>query len=94
MSQNRHSYTTPLDDCEVNEAMEVPDRFLFDTGKVFSALRQIKTSKSSGPDNFPNKLLKIFAFELAPVIADIYNATMLQGKFPQQLKACLRRTRA
>ena len=80
------SHFQPLDDCEVNEEMEVPDRFLVDTGKVFSALRHIKTSKSSGPDNFPNKLLKIFAFELAPVIADIYNATMLQGKFPQQLK--------
>ena len=75
-----------LDDCQVNEAMEVPDRFLVDTGKVFSALRQIKTSKSPGPENFPNKRLRICAFELAPVIVDIYNATVLQGKFPQQLK--------
>ena len=55
--------------------MEVPDRFLVDTGKVFSALRQIKTSKSSDPDNFPNKLLKIFAFELDQLLLIF---TMLQ----------------
>ena len=79
----------PLDGCEEREQIEVPDRFLVDTGKVFSALRHIKTNKSPGPDNFPNKLLKLFAFELAPVITDIYNATMLQGNFPQQLKRAL-----
>ena len=54
----------PLDDDQVSEPMKVPDRFLVDTLKVFSALRHIKTSKSPGPDNFSNKPLKIFAFEL------------------------------
>ena len=73
----------PLDDGKVSEPMEVPDRFLVDTGKVFSASRHVKTT---GPDNFPNKLLKIFEFELAPVITDICNATMLQRNFPRQLK--------
>ena len=79
----------PLDDGEVSEPMEVLDRFLVDIGNVSSALRLIKTTKSPGPDNFCNKLLKIFAFELAPVITDIYNATMLQGNFPQQVKRAL-----
>ena len=47
------------------------------------------SNQQPGPDNFRNKLLKIFAFELAPIITDIYNVSMLQGKFPQQLKRAL-----
>ncbi|CAB4038353.1 RNA-directed DNA polymerase from mobile element jockey, partial [Paramuricea clavata] len=69
--------------------MEVPDHFLVDTGKVYSTLRHIKdfkVTKSPGPYNIPNKILKTFAFELAPVVTDIYNASMVQGNFPQQLK--------
>ena len=34
----------------------------------------------------PNKILKVFAFEFAPVITDIYNTSMLEGVFPAQLK--------
>ena len=59
---------------------------LVDTGKVYSTLRHIKVTKSPGPDNIPNKILKTFAFELAPVVTDMYNASMVQGNFPQQLK--------
>ena len=34
----------------------------------------------------PNKIPKTFAFEFAPVIADIFNTSMKQGIFPDQLK--------
>ena len=34
----------------------------------------------------PNKILKTFAFELAPNITDIYNSSMIQGVFPSGLK--------
>jgi hypothetical protein len=61
---------------------------LVDTGKVYSTLRHIKVTKSPGPDNIPNKILKTFAFELAHV-TDIYNASMAQGNFKQKIKACL-----
>jgi hypothetical protein len=49
-------------------------------------LRKIKTTKSPGPDMFPNKILKTFAFELAPVISDIFNSSMTQATFPKALK--------
>ncbi|CAB4013642.1 Hypothetical predicted protein [Paramuricea clavata] len=49
-------------------------------------LSKIKTTKSPGPDMFPNKILKTFAFELAPVISDIFNSSMTQGTFPKALK--------
>jgi hypothetical protein len=55
-------------------------------GQVYSALQRIKTTKSQGPDGIPNKVLKTFAFELAPVLSDIYNSSMLQGTFPEKLK--------
>ena len=45
----------------------------------------IKTNKSPGPDLIPNKILKMFAFELAPVIADVYNSSLSQGVVPSQL---------
>ncbi|CAB4001415.1 Hypothetical predicted protein [Paramuricea clavata] len=49
-------------------------------------LSKIKTTKSPGPDMFPNKILKTFAFELAAVISDIFNSSMTQGTFPKALK--------
>ena len=76
----------PLVCCQQIEGIEVPDDFLVNPGQVYSALRCIKIAKSPGPDDIPNKLLKTFAFELAPVISDIYNASMLQGTFPSKLK--------
>ncbi len=64
----------------------MPYNLLVSIGQVYSALRHIKTSKSPGPDNIPNKRLNMFAFELAPVIRDIYNTSMRQGIFPSKLK--------
>jgi hypothetical protein len=78
------SHFQPLDHNDTGELMEVPDRFLVDTGKVYSTLRHIKVTKSPGPDNIPNKILKTFVFELAHVVTDIHNASMVQGNFPQQ----------
>lgn len=32
-----------------------------------------------GPDGIPNIVLKEFAFELAPLIADMYNTSLCEG---------------
>ena len=42
--------------------------------------------KTPGPDTIPNIVLKMFAFELAPVIADIYNTSLFEGYLPPLLK--------
>ena len=76
----------PLARCHQIEETEVPDYVMVNPGQVYSALRRIKTTKSQGPDGIPNKVLKTFAFELAPVLSDIYNSSMLQGTFPEKLK--------
>ena len=67
-------------------SLEVPSEYLVNTQQVYRRLREIKTTKSPGPDMLPNKILKIFACELAPIIADIYNSSMMQGVFPKALK--------
>jgi hypothetical protein len=46
----------------------VPEDSLVTQREVYHALSSINISKAVGPDNIPNKLLKDFAFELAPVI--------------------------
>ena len=59
---------------------------LVDTHMVYKALRGIKSNKSGGPDPIPGKVWKEFAFELSPVITNIYNASMVQGYVPVFLK--------
>ena len=74
-----HFDPLPLDDNMAS--LEVPSEYLVNTQQVYKKLREIKTAKSPGPVMLPNKILKIFACELAPIIADIYNSSMMQGVF-------------
>ena len=80
------SHFSPLEPDDIDTQLSVPPSFLVNIGQVYHALHNIKTNKSPGPDLIPNKILKMFAFELAPVIADVYNSSLLQGVFPHQLK--------
>ena len=80
------SQFNPLQDNNPGINLFVPSNLLVSTSSVLVALQHIKQSKSCGPDLIPNKILKMFAFELAPVVCDIYNTSMRQGIFPQQLK--------
>ena len=73
-------------ECTDDQETEVPNHLLVNIGQVYSVLRHLKTTKSPGPDGIPNRILKTFAFEFAPVIMDIYNTSVLQGVFPDQLK--------
>ncbi|CAB4013539.1 RNA-directed DNA polymerase from mobile element jockey [Paramuricea clavata] len=80
------SHFDPLTLDEIQEGLEVPNHYLVDAQQIYMKLSKIKTTKSPGPDMFPNKILKTFAFELAPVISDIFNSSMTQGTFPKALK--------
>jgi hypothetical protein len=79
-----HFHSLTLD--ENQEDLEVPNDYLVDAQQIYRKLRKVKTTKSPGPDMFQNKILKTFAFELAPVISDIFNSSMTQGTFPKALK--------
>ena len=68
---------------------EVPPEFLVSEWEAFQALSAVKSGKGIGPDCIPNRVLKDFAQELAPVVKDIYNTSLTEGYFPDTLKASL-----
>ena len=51
--------------------------------------RALEVKKSPGPELIPNIVWKEFAFELSPVLADIYNSSLQQGYVPAQLKQAI-----
>ena len=83
-------YTSrPCRRLSIDTAVEVPRQSLVDSRTALKALREIKTRKPSSPDCIPSSVLKLFAFELAPVTADLYNTSLEQGVVPSQLKSSL-----
>ena len=59
------------------------------THQAFCALRSIKVEKSPGPDKVPNRIWKEFAFELAPVVRERYNTSLVEGVVPCAWKQSL-----
>ena len=49
---------------------------------VYKLIDGINTSKSSGPDGIPGKLLQSLANELAPVLRFIFEKSLLTGDLP------------
>ena len=80
------SHFIPLTCEEEHLDFNVPNEYLVDANQVYNELRKIRINKSPGPDMIPNKILKVFAYELAPVITDIYNSSIIQGVFPMNLE--------
>ena len=83
---NLTAHFTPLGTSPTTSVLDVPREFLVDTRKTFRALSQVKLNKSPRPNVVPNKIWKEFAWELAPVLSDIYNTSLRQGVVPSQLK--------
>ena len=65
----------------------VPSELLTTPWEAEKALRGIKIKKAPGPDGLSNVGLKEFAYELGPVISDMYNASLRQGFLPPLLKS-------
>ena len=79
---------TPLEP-PVLVPQEVPPEFRVSEWEAFRALLAVKIGKAIGPDCSPDRVLKDFAQELAPVVKDIYNKSLTGGYFPDALKASL-----
>ena len=54
----------------------VPNEFPVSEAEVYRSLSSLQVTKSVGPDELPNKVLKEFATELSTVIQDIYNQSL------------------
>ena len=66
--------------------LSVPDELLISEYEAYKSLSSLQTSKAVGPDNIPNRILKDFALELAPLVCDIYNQSLREGYIPALLK--------
>ena len=49
---------------------------------VEKLLSTVKSSKASGPDEIPCRVLKETAHEIAPILADIFNCSLSTGTLP------------
>ena len=79
---------TPISPGDVADitASDVPQNLLASQYEAYKALRAVKTNKSPGPNGIPSTILKIFAFELAPVLVDLYNTSLREGFLPSSVK--------
>ena len=81
-----HENTSNLPDLGNILHPRVPD-FTFDQEGIRKLLAKLKPHTASGPDNLPAHLLKEAADELAPILCLLFNATLHQGKIPQDWKS-------
>ena len=72
--------------CQGGPPVSVPEEFLISEYEAYKSLSTLQISKAAGPDNIPNRLLKDFALELAPIVRDIYNQSLREGYIPSLLK--------
>ena len=68
---------------------DAPESLLVSPPEAFKAPRGLKTNKAPGPDHIPSLILKMFAFELSPVLAELYNSSLKQGFLPSLLKSAV-----
>ena len=59
------------------------------THEVFKSLSKLKTSKSTGYDGIPNKLLKDASDIIALSLVHTFNASIMTGIFPNDLKVAI-----
>ena len=54
---------------------------------VEKLLSKVKPSKASGPDEIPCRVLKETAYEIAPILTDIFNCSLSTGILPRDWKS-------
>ena len=59
---------------------------VFTKNGVIKLLTGLDPAKASGPDNIPTHFLKICAEEIADALTLLYNASLIQGKVPDDWK--------
>ena len=49
---------------------------------VSKQLSKLNPGKAAGPDNFTSRILKELHSEVAPMLSDIFNSSLREGKVP------------
>ena len=83
LSVSDHMPRLDKDDIVFTVHEELPDEFIISVDDTVSALRKVKTNKSTGPDNIPAWVLKDHA---AP-LASIFNCSLREGVLPNVWKS-------
>lgn len=65
---------------------ELPDQYVVSEYQVFNVLSRLKDNKATGPDLFPNYLLRNLAHVLASPLCAIINCSLRTGIVPTQWK--------
>ena len=55
--------------------------------EVFQCLTNLDTSKASGPDGIPSRLLQACSLEIAPSICELFNYSLHTGHIPSEWKS-------
>ena len=66
--------------------MEEIDNITVDEIGIHSLLKNFKINKATGPDELPARLLKELSNELSPILVVLFQASLNQGKVPQDWK--------
>ena len=82
------SFSTPGNkDISINlNAIENIGNINVDERGINKLLTNLKTNKASGPDEIPARLLKELNNELSPIFTILFQASLNQGKVPQDWK--------
>lgn len=75
--------------CSEPTIQTVPPDLLVTMREAQASRPSLQTGKAIGPDKIPNRVLKEFAPELAPVITDIYNRSPVEGYVPSLLESAI-----
>ena len=59
---------------------------LVESSDILKAIDSLKTKSSFGKDGLSNKILKSIKLEVAGILKDIFNLSILNGKFPDKMK--------
>ena len=61
----------------------------FTPEEICAKMLKLKVSKSNGPDNIPNSIIRNFAYELADLVCHIFNTSLATCEFPDIWKDAL-----
>ena len=68
-----------------NPTSEIPGLQISSKGNL-KQLLSLKTNMASGPDDIPSWFLKENAYEIAPILANIFQASITEGVVPKRWK--------
>ena len=77
-----NSEVPPLTYRTEDHSISCPDEFLCSQEEVLHFLMKLDTTKATGPDNIPVRMLKETARAITPSLTKLFNMSMQQCSFP------------